>query len=82
MARNLISWAGSPFQRVSDLAEYLHHSSGDEVQGGRRKGAGTQTCLNFISCCCHCILVSLSKLCSLMGTITTAVLCCTVLSFS
>lgn len=67
-ARNLISWAGSLFQRVSDLAGYLHHNSGDIVRGGRGKGPGTQTCLHFTSCCCHCSLVSLSKLCSVMGT--------------
>jgi len=75
-ARKLISWAGPLFQRVSDWPEYLHHSSG--VQGGKGKGAGTQTCLNFISCCSHCILVSLSKLCSLVVTVTIAMLCCTV----
>lgn len=38
------------------------------MQGGRGKGPGTQTCLHFTSCCCHCSLVSLSKLCSVMGT--------------
>lgn len=68
-ARKLISWMGSLFQSVSGLAEYLHHSSGDDMQGSRGKGTWTQICLNFISCCCHCILVSLSKFCSLTGAV-------------